>query len=196
MEAVGSAAKIVQLLSFTADVLVAGYSYLSKVKRAPREISLLLKETAELNALLGQFESVVSNDSGSYAMGALHSMQFLGVFEDCKMLVNVVLRLIKMCERNDGELAKNSVKRIIWPFKEKEVKQTLQQLSRVKETLSAAVAVDSVYSQTLEPRKHPLTEASATLSRLEDMVKSIDAMTISTLCEMRHTARNVGLMIK
>lgn len=150
MEAVGSAATILQLLSFTADVLVAGYSYLSKVKRAPREISLLLKETAELNALLCQFESLVSNDTGSHVIGALETMQFLGVFEDCKMLVNVVLRLIKMCEQNDGQLAMNSVKRIMWPFKEKEVKQTLQQLARVKDTLSAAVAVDSVYGQTLE----------------------------------------------
>jgi hypothetical protein len=150
MEAVGSAATILQLLSFTADVLVAGYSYLSKVKKAPREISLLLKETAELNALLCQLESILSNDTKSHVIGALETMQSLGVFEDCKMLVNVVQRLIKMCERNDGQFAMNSVKRIMWPFKEKEVKQTLQQLTRVKDTLSAAVAVDSVYDQILE----------------------------------------------
>ena len=83
-------------------------------------------------------------------IGALETMQFLGVFDDCKMLVNVVLRLIKMCERSDGQLAMNLIKRIIWPIKEKVVKQTLQQLARVKDTLSAAIAVDSVYDQTLE----------------------------------------------
>jgi hypothetical protein len=150
MEAVGSAATLLQLLSFTADVLVAGYSYLSKVKKAPREISLLLKETAEINALLCQFESIVSIENRSHVIGALEKMQFLGVFEDCKVLVNIVLRLIKMCERNDGQLAMNSVKRIMWPFKEKEVKETLQQLARMKDTLSAAVAVDSVYGQNTE----------------------------------------------
>jgi len=56
--------------------------------------------------------------------------------------------LIKMCERNNGQLAVNSVKRIMWPFKEKEVNQTLQQLARVKDTLSAAATVDSAYGQT------------------------------------------------
>lgn len=150
MEAVGSAATLLQLLSFTSDVLVAGYSYLSKVKKAPREISLLLKETAEINALLCQFESIVSIENRSHVIGALEKMQFLGVFEDCKVLVSIVLRLIKMCERNDGQLAMNSVKRIMWPFKEKEVKETLQQLARMKDTLSATVAVDSVYGQNTE----------------------------------------------
>jgi hypothetical protein len=51
MEALGSAATILQLVSFTGEVLVLGYGYLSKVKKAASDIRTLLREMAILNAL-------------------------------------------------------------------------------------------------------------------------------------------------
>jgi hypothetical protein len=143
MEAAGSAATILQLISFTGEVLVAGYGYLSKVQKAPAEIRSLLKETASINALLDQLQTLVTEDATPHTLNALETLIFHGVFGDCKSLMKAILRSIKACEQISGQGARNFGKRMLWPFKEKETKNTLQQLGRLREALSAAVAVDS-----------------------------------------------------
>jgi hypothetical protein len=144
MEVVGSVATILQLVSFTGDVLLAGYSYLSSVKKAPTEIRTILREIANLNALLDQLQSVVSDHKNVHAKGALESLDRMGVFGDCEKLTVLVLKSIKTCEKVQGEEIKNLGKKMLWPFKEKETREMMQQLGRLRETLSAAVAVDSV----------------------------------------------------
>jgi hypothetical protein len=146
MEAAGSAATILQLISFTGEVLVAGYGYLTKVQKAPAEIRSLLKETASINALLDQLQTLVTEDATPHTLNALETLVFHGVFGDCKSLMKAILRSIKACEQISGQGARNFGKRMLWPFKEKETKHTLQQLGRLREALSAAVAVDSAYA--------------------------------------------------
>jgi hypothetical protein len=120
MEAVGAAATIVQLISFTGEVLVAGYSFIAKVKRAPKEIRELMRETAGLNALLEELRSLVE-DGGegtdsqdfvreaevgrvpAYTRNALASLDKLGVFKDCEKMMGVVKKIIGGCERVEGE---------------------------------------------------------------------------------------------
>jgi hypothetical protein len=143
MEAAGSAATILQLVSFTGEVLIAGYGYLSKVQKAPSEIRSLLKETANLNALLDQLQTLVAEDAKPHIMSALETLTSFDVFGDCRSLTKIVLKSIKACEQISGHGARNFGRRLLWPFKEKETKETLQQLVRLRETLSAAVAVDS-----------------------------------------------------
>jgi hypothetical protein len=143
MDAAGSAATILQLVSFTGEVLVAGYGFLSKVQKAPAEIRFLLKETANLNALLDQLHTLVAEDASPHVIRAMETLAFLDVFGDCKILMKIVLKSIKACEQISGQGARNFGRRLLWPFKEKEANETLQQLIRLRETLSAAVAVDS-----------------------------------------------------
>ncbi|RFU27044.1 hypothetical protein B7463_g9317, partial [Scytalidium lignicola] len=144
MEALGATATIVQLISFTGEVLLAGYSFLNKVRKAPTEIRSLLRETAILNALLDQLQSLAT-DKGSdiQVRGALETLDKLGVFGECERLVEVVKKAISACELIDGQDVRNLGKKVLWPFKEKETKETMVQLGRLREALSAAVVVDS-----------------------------------------------------
>ena len=164
MEVLGSAATIVQLISFTGQVLVLGYGYLSKVRSAPSEIRLLLRETANLNALLDQLQDLVEQGN-DISKSALETLAKLGVFADCEGLMKVVEKGIKACDQVEGEAVRNLGKKIVWPFKEKETKDTLAQLGRLREVLSAAVVVDS----------------AKTLRNLEVIAKSIDHNVVDTL---------------
>jgi hypothetical protein len=147
MEALGSAATIVQLVSFTGEVLVLGYGYLSRVKKAPSEIRALLRETATLNALLAQLQELVGvSPKNSNIDGALQTLERLGVFDDCAKLMKVIERNIKACELVEGERLRNAGRRIVWPFKDKETRDLIAQLGRLKDVVNAAVVVDSAKS--------------------------------------------------
>jgi hypothetical protein len=143
MEVAGSAATILQLVSFTGEILVAGYGYLSRVQKAPPEIRSLLKEAANLNALLDQLQALVTEDPSPHVISAIETLTYLDVFGNCRSLMKVVLKSIKECEQISGQGARNFGRRLLWPFKEKETKETMQQLGRLREALSAAVVVDS-----------------------------------------------------
>lgn len=175
MEAIGATASIAQLISLTGEVLVAGYGFIAKVKRAPREIGELLRETVALNSLLDQLQELADDvdqkaraedeKSSSTPRSALNRLEELGVFEEFRKMMIVVMKVIKTCEQIDGERFKNLGKKIIWPFKEKESKDIMVQLGRLRETLSAAVVVDSARS----------------LKLLEETAQDIDRRLIETL---------------
>ena len=146
MEAIGSAASIVQLISLTGSVLASGYNFLSKVKRAPSEIRTLLRETASLKALLHELQAVADasgTPTDENTNSALDTLYRLGVFEDCQSLMKIVERSIMACEQVQGEELKNLGKKITWPFREKETNSAISQLARLRDSLNAAVVVDS-----------------------------------------------------
>ena len=174
MEAIGAAATVAQLISFTGDVLLKGYSFLSKVQRAPSEVRSLMREVANLNALLDQLQSLSDEASTSdlradseklEARSALRTLDGLGVFEECSSLMHVVEKTLKACERVEGHEMSNFGRKMVWPFKEKETKDTMVQLGRLRETLSAAVVVDS----------------ARTLKEMEDLAKHIDTSVTQAL---------------
>lgn len=174
MEAVAGAATIVQLLGFSGKLLVSGYSFLSRVHQAPGEIRSLLREVANLNALLDQLQSLAAETPISSKLekagkedsrNALQILEGLDVFADCSKLMQVVMRTLKTCEQAEGRQIKNLGKKLLWPFKEKETKDLMAQLGRLREALSAAVVVDS----------------AKTLGELETLAKGIDSGVIQAL---------------
>jgi hypothetical protein len=165
MEALGSAATLIQIISFTGEVLVTGYGYLSKVSKAPTQIRALLRETAALNDLLAEIQDLVDNERGGEAASVLTTRERLGVLSDCKELVGLVEKIVKRCGKLVDKDVQKSAKNLLWPFKEKETKDLMAQLSRLREILSAAIAVDS-------------TKA---LKRLEEVGKAIDQKVLATL---------------
>src|ERR1700712_1337059 len=102
MEAVAAAATIVQLISFTAEVLALGYQYLLKAKKAPVELKALLRELISLNELLDQLEELVTEKKGGSTRTALEALESLGTFEDCQRMVIFVEKSVKTCQQIEG----------------------------------------------------------------------------------------------
>lgn len=143
MAEIGAVATIIQLISFSGEVLAAGYGYLSKVKKAPSEIRALLKETVSVNELLDEINELNEDKAEAKSGNVLSALAGLGVLDDCNTIMEAVKRMLKGCEEIEGQKARNMGKRLTWPFKEKDTKDLLGQLGRLRETLSAAVTVDS-----------------------------------------------------
>lgn len=165
MEVVGSVATIVQLASFSAEVLAVGYGYISKVKKAPLEIKTLMRELTSLHELINQLEELATEDKTGSTRTALAVLENSGIFDDCKRMVKIVEKSVKACQQIEGQQIKNVGRRMFWPFKDKETKETILHLGVLRDTLSAAVNVDS----------------AKTLSRLEVLVQSVDHNGIKVL---------------
>jgi hypothetical protein len=165
MEALGSAATLVQIVSFTGEVLVLGYGYLSKVAKAPSQIRALLRETAGLNDLLAQIQDLVENERDFEATTVLTSLDRLGVLKDCKALISLVQKIVKSCAQVVGQDVQNTAKKLLWPFKENETKYLMAQLARLRDILATAITVDSAKA----------------IKRLEEVGKSIDEKVLATL---------------
>lgn len=144
-EVIGSASAVVALVEFSGKILSLGYGYLSKVARAPAEVRLLLSEVANLNVLLGRLQTFAEDGSDPSASTVLQSLAQLGIFKTCEKLLGSVYTIIDTCQRLDGQDVKNFGKRLIWPFKERETKDTMQRLGCLRDTLTAALAADSAY---------------------------------------------------
>lgn len=131
-------------------MLVAGYGFISTVQRAPTEVSTLLRETANLNALLDQLHCLVDDPADSDTspvkskQSVLCMLEQLGVFRDCERLVKIVQKSVKTCQQVERQQVRNLGKRIVWPFKEKETKETMVQLGRLRDSLSAAITADTM----------------------------------------------------
>ena len=138
-----AASAIVGIIAFSGDVLCAGYGYISKVSKAPVEIRMYLSEVASLNMLLDRLQMLAAQDKGSRTNYAVITLAELGVFRDCEKLLNTVIAAIEKCKQIAGHDMKNLGRALLWPFKEKDTKETINQLVRLRDTISAALAVDS-----------------------------------------------------
>lgn len=141
LAAVGVMASVAQLVQFSADILTAGYGFVSKVSKAPAELRQLLAESAGLNCVLAQIQFLVeSQDSPN---DALQSLQKLGVFKECDDLLIMIKGSLDLCQQEHGKNIRNFGRRLVWPLKEKETKDAMQRLSRLRALLSTAVDTNS-----------------------------------------------------
>jgi hypothetical protein len=143
MEAMASASAIVGLIAFSGEVLCAGYGYISKVVKAPVEVRMYLSEVASLNMLLDRLQMLSVHDKGSQTNYAVQTLAELGVFRDCEKMLSTVSSSIEKCKQIEGHDMKNLGRALLWPFKEKDTKSTINQLARLRDTISTALTVDS-----------------------------------------------------
>lgn len=143
MEAMAAGSALIGIISFSGEVLCAGYGYLTKVAKAPVEIRMYLSEVASLNMLLDQLQMLSVQDKGSQTNYAVTTLAELGVFRDCEKLLSTVNASIEKCRQFEGKDMKNLGRALLWPFKEKDTKETINQLARLRDTISTALAVDS-----------------------------------------------------
>lgn len=141
LAAVGAVASVMQLVQFSADILTAGYGFLGKVSKAPAELRQLLAESAGLNYVLAQIEFL--GESPNSPNNALQSLQQLGVFKECHDLLIVIKGSLHACQQEQGQNVRNFGRRLVWPLKERETKEAMQRLSRLRALLSSAVGTNS-----------------------------------------------------
>jgi hypothetical protein len=142
-EVIGAVASVAQLVQFSGALLAGGYGFLSKVARAPSEIRSLLTETAAMNSLLGQMQLVADSPTNPASQDALKSLERLGVLEEGRTLLEFIQKALVLCQEEADEDMQNMMKRLKWPFKEKETKDALERLHRLRGVLANAVEVDS-----------------------------------------------------
>ncbi|KAJ4352365.1 uncharacterized protein N0V89_007713 [Didymosphaeria variabile] len=142
-EVIGVVASVAQLVHLSGTLLAGGYGFLAKVTRAPTEIRSLLTETAAINSLLGQLQDVTGSTSKAAPDDALQALQRTGVFEECTETLRTVEKALAKCEQLHGQDARNFGRRLVWPFKEKETKDALQRLYRLRGLLADALEVNS-----------------------------------------------------
>ena len=142
MTALAAASSITSLVQFSGTVLSEGYGYIAKVARAPKELRLLLNETATLNTLLDQLQLLVENDS-KVAKTAVFNLEETGAIAESRCLLQTVNQSIAACQPTKGHSAKNFGKRLLWPFKEKETKELMQRFHVVRDNFTSALSIDA-----------------------------------------------------
>lgn len=149
MEAVGAASAIAGLISLSGGILAKGYTFLATVHRAPQELRELLCEAAALNSVLNQLQGLVEQHDSfekdvdtEIRRPGLRHMVDVGVLHECTESLLVVDRSVHRCQQIQGQELRNLGKRIIWPFKEKETKEALARLGRIRGHLTAALTAD------------------------------------------------------
>ena len=139
--AVAAVSSVLQLVQFSAEILTSGYSFIAQASRAPAELRELLSESAGLNCILAQLQFIA--ESSESPNDALQSLQKLGVFKECHDLLTTVKRSLDTCQQMQGNDMRNFGRRLVWPFKERETREAMQRLHRLRGLLSTAVDTNS-----------------------------------------------------
>jgi hypothetical protein len=114
-----------------------------------------LTETAAIDTVLDQLQGLADDDRNRVGKSALKALVKTGTIDDCFELLRSVQKTILRCEQVEGQEVRNLGKSIIWPFKEKETKDTLMKLSRMKQNFTMALSADVVYVLSLTCSLNP-----------------------------------------
>lgn len=142
-EALATASAITGLISLSGTLLAQGYTFAATVHRAPQELREILSEAASLDVVLSQLQSILDREAEPKStLPVLLQLGEAGVIDDCKEALMVVKQSISKCEQIKGQQMRNLGKRITWPFRDKETKDVLGRLSRIRGNLSSALTAD------------------------------------------------------
>jgi hypothetical protein len=143
-EVVGVIASVTQLVQISGTLLAGGYGFLSRVSKAPSELRTLLAETAAINSILEQLQIIANSTPKPISPNdALKALERLGVFQECQRTIKSIQKALDICEQVHGRDVGNFGRRLMWPFKEKETKDALQQLHRLRGLLANAIETNS-----------------------------------------------------
>ncbi|RPB26204.1 hypothetical protein L211DRAFT_804942, partial [Terfezia boudieri ATCC MYA-4762] len=151
-----AAGSIAGILSLAGPILAEGYAYIASVRDSPNALKQLLSETSRLQAVLGQIDELVRESAtNTSAMTASD-------------LLKSVHSSIKRCERIPGQSAKNIGRAIVWPFKEREVKENLDRFQRLINTFELALSIESRHMKLMLLSSHLLRNLNKRTSVILD----------------------------
>lgn len=138
--AFGATAAVFQLAQLSAQLLSKGYGFLAQVAHAPTEIQRLLVEAAALNVLFGQLETLPNTPPYKTAT---ESLADTGVLEECKKILEVVNLTLGEYDTFHRKGLEKFGHRLLWPKREKEIKDAMTRLSRLHDIISAVIQTAS-----------------------------------------------------
>jgi len=136
------AASIAGLLSLAGPILAEGYTYIVSVRDSPNALKQLLSEIARPGAILGQIDEL-ARESVTALENSISEVITADTIKTASDLLKAVQSSIKKCERIPGQSAKNLGRAIVWPFKEREVKENLDRFERLINTFELALSIES-----------------------------------------------------
>lgn len=159
MDPLSITASLIAILQISGTVISALYEYRKGVKHASKDAAKIIEE---LNSLRDVLESLLSvaekEESVAEETSRLSTFRQLakpnGEFERCKAT------LVALNSRLQPESGWKALKQaLVWPLKEAEVKNTLDDLQRSKSTLHFALSTDqAVVTLEIHDRVKNLTE--------------------------------------
>jgi len=139
-------ASIAGLLSLAGPILAEGYAYVASVRDSPNALKQLLCEIGRLEAVLGQIDELARESAtNTSAVVQTQRSRVSDVItpDTASDLLKSVHSSIKQCERIPGQSAKNIGRAIVWPFKEREVKENLDRFKRLIDIFESALSIES-----------------------------------------------------
>ncbi|PGH16886.1 hypothetical protein AJ80_05030 [Polytolypa hystricis UAMH7299] len=135
MEALGAAAAILQILELTVKVGSACQTFYVSVRDARRDIKRVIDEMANLSDVLFQLQDVLDSPGAS----ALTSSDLLDRADGPLIICRVELEVLK--DKLEVASKRGGLRRLAWPFREKEVTKLVEAIERQKSMLELALTV-------------------------------------------------------
>jgi len=157
-EVLGLVSGVAGLLSLTITILDGSLAYYASAKDASKSMSQLLKELISMKNVLSSIQdNVVTNPNISSAFKTTPSSSVVshlalelveynfgkstpGVLDECSQCLNNILGKIQKGLR--GDRGPTILKRLTWPFTEKEVQKEVDRLQRYREILTTSLTMD------------------------------------------------------
>jgi len=137
MDPIGFTGTLIAIIQVSFKIVSVCYEYRSNFKDAPRDISRIADEVANVGDVTRRLLKIAEGDSDS-SLPSLKSMSKSGgILQQClaELLdLKTTLKLGKMASLKTA---------LVWPLKQKEVEKWLQAIGRIKSTLQLAISADN-----------------------------------------------------
>ena len=144
------AASVAGLLTIAGTIIIEGYTFINTAQQRSPELEQLLKETTRLNAVLEQikaleneFGAAQSNINTGIQKDGLSDIITPAIMAEGKTHLQSVQSSIRACQRKPGQRSNNIGSAVLWPFKQREVQETLNKFRQLINTLVQAIEVIS-----------------------------------------------------
>jgi len=147
MDPISLTASVIAMIQLAEQIISVCTDYISSIKDAPRTLRTVAIEVGSIKCVLEVLQMSISANSDDYSaiMDKFRSSD--NPLLACRRALESLEKLLPptSCTNADGKRTKcvPSLVTLQWPFKEKRVKETLEDIGRYKATISLTLTVES-----------------------------------------------------
>ena len=129
---------LIAVIQISSKIVSLCYEYQASLRSANAQISHIRNEITGVRDVVERLLRIAEADNASYALPALQAAAGPDAPLKC------CLSELKVIELSlDSSRSKNATSRLLsWPFKESEIRKSIDVLARIKSTLQLALAAD------------------------------------------------------